>query len=207
MELLAGILFAATVLVSLAVVLAWLFVTERRDKASLLAWADLARARRLAVGSSRSRAVLLRFEGRHAGVDFTLDVLKVDGGTRLVTRLRARASEAHDVHLAAWTRGAPAPSEEGTTALRANDVAFDQTFELRADDPAAARMRLGPALRQALLRFPTPLVGGGFAFRYERGDVALEWPGAEAAAIELDAALVILACACPLSRDALRAMN
>jgi hypothetical protein len=165
--------------------------STRRDERLSRTWSAYAARRRYHVAQSMAPERPFRITGSREALDF---VLEVDARHWVVTRLIARASwSAVGRVVAAQGRGRRA---ETTGKRPTGDLHFDHLFDVRASDaPAVARV-LRPAVRMALMRFPTRMVGAGLRLVMDDDEVIVEWAGGEIEPAELDGAHAVLGEVC-----------
>jgi hypothetical protein len=121
-----------------------------------------------------------RVEGSIACGDFLLEtVLRSD---RVHTRLLARPPDALCARLVCTTASGPRTERVG-------DASFDAQFATVCAPKGTAARLIAPALSRALQAFS---LGRELLFEYERGHIALLWPGEERSDARLDEALRLL---------------
>lgn len=124
-----------------------------------------------------------RVEGRVDFGEFTLETVR--RGERISTRLVARPPDALCARLVCTTASEPRTERVG-------DAAFDAQFSTTCAPKGTAARLIGSQLSRALQAFA---LGGDLRFEYERGHIALLWPGEERSDARLDEALRLLSIA------------
>jgi hypothetical protein len=161
---------------------------DRRRVGLAEAWGAYAARHRYSFFDGRTPERAFCIQGSRDGIDFTLET---DTRGILVTRLIAHKLESSDgrvvAALGAGRRGASDGAKVAT-----GDRHFDHVFEVRASAPLVVDAVLAPAVRLALQRFPTPMVGKALRLAVEGDEVTIEWAGGVVDAAPLDAAHTIL---------------
>ena len=137
----------------------------------------------------------------------TLELLREDGAPYRVV-VRAAASERRGLtFLCVAPPGAPAALSPSWQKRPVEDAAFGYAFDVYTEE-LAVPVALDERLRQALLRFPRPLLGPPVRFAYDAAEATLSWPvGGAPEDAAIDAALAVVAVACPVTPAARRRMN
>ena len=173
-------------------------MADRRDRGLADSWRAYAKRHRYTFAGRQSPDRAFRILGSRDGIAFRLET---DTRRGVVTRLLAHAPTPHGGRLVA-SLGAAGTSESDGPRTATGDAAFDRAFHVRASDAAVVESALGPDVRRALQRFPTPMIGAGLRLVVDRDEVLVEWAGGAVEAARLEAAHAILRPLCASSSDA-----
>jgi|HubBroStandDraft_1064217.scaffolds.fasta_scaffold356902_1 hypothetical protein len=161
---------------------------DRRRVSLAEVWRAYAARHRYAFAEGTTPERAFSIQGSREGVEF---ILETDTRGSLVTRLRTRRLQPYRGRvIAALGRSRRGEADGGKTS--SGDRHFDQLFDVRASDPLAAEEVLRPQVRQALQRFPTPMVGKALRLAVEHDTVIIEWAGGDVDPAPIEAAHAIL---------------
>jgi hypothetical protein len=173
-------------------------MADRRDAGLADSWRAYARRHRYTFAGRQSPDRAFRILGSRDGIAFRLET---DTRRGIVTRLLAHTPTPHGGRVVA-SLGAAGTSESDGPRTETGDPAFDRAFHVRASDVAVVETALGPEVRAALQRFPTPMIGAGLRLVVDRDEVLVEWAGGAVEPTRLEAALAILRPLCASPSDA-----
>jgi hypothetical protein len=129
-----------------------------------------------------------RVEGRLPWGDFHLEIAQ--RGERVSTRLVAWPHDALCARLVCCTERDAEPAR--IAQEKTGFVSFDAEFATAAAPRGTASRLVGPDLARALQAFA---LGGRLRFEYDRGHVALVWPGEEESYARIEEALRVVSLA------------
>jgi hypothetical protein len=162
--------------------------SDRRRVALAAAWGAYAARHHYAFVDGRTPERAFRIQGSREGIDFTLET---DTRGTLVTRLVARRLESSEGRVVAALGGGRRGESDGAKAAT-GDRHFNHVFDVRASAPLVVDTVLPSAVRLALQRFPTPMVGKALRLAIDGDEVTVEWAGGAVDPALIDAAHTIL---------------
>jgi hypothetical protein len=153
------------------------------------AWIKYARERHYQLWRARAGATYV-LRGTHDEVPVVLDVYLSETPTQAM--VRARAVDPRPFEVRAWrpeiaiTGEASSPPEGPRSPLGVAE--FDEAYQVKTETRDALTV-LDERVRRALLEMP-----GVTCFEYARGEVRLEWTGAEPGQVDRAIEVVVAAC-------------
>jgi hypothetical protein len=165
---------------------------DRRRVSLADAWRAYAVRHRYAFAEGTTPERAFSIQGSREGLEFSLET---DTRGSLVTRLRAHRHQPCRGRVIAAVGRSRRGESDGAKAS-SGDRHFDQVFDVRASDPLAAKEVLRPSVREALQRFPSPMVGKALRLAVDHDVVILEWAGGDVDPTPIEAAHAILGEVC-----------
>ncbi|MGD0527942.1 MAG: hypothetical protein ABSE49_22605 [Polyangiaceae bacterium] len=173
-------------------------MADRRDTGLAEAWRAYAKRHRYTFSGRQSPDRAFRIVGSRDGIDFRLET---DTRRGIVTRLLAHTPASHGGRVVASLGGAGNRESDGPRTAT-GDAAFDGVFDVRASEARVVEIVLGPEVRAALQRFPTPMIGAGLRLVVDGDEALVEWAGGAVEPSRLEAAHAILRPLCASPSDA-----